>query len=458
MEKFISLAFHLLLASLVMFQPAICSSNFTDQDALLCFQSAIEVDPMNTIKGGNWTAEANFCEWIGVICSNRRQRVMALDLSHDITLAKANLTGSIPPTLFNGSLTDVDFMYNNLSGSLPSDLCSHWPNIRRLLLSYNEFSGMLPETLTQCKELLVLLLLHNRFQGSIPRDMDILQKLQELYLGSNNLTGMIPRTISNMLSLRMLNSFQGSIPQAIGNLKGLDFLNLSYNELSGAIPKSMEGLTYLQNLNLSFNKLPGEIPNGGPFANFSALSLVGNEALCGNAAFQVPFCKENGKKSSRDMPLCESNLLEAGCFSSVCKGTLVIGTNIAVKVLNLHIEGAIKSFDAKCEVFHKIKHRNLVKVINTCTNANLRALVLQYMPHGRLEKWLYSNNYNLGLHRQVKIMVDVAMAVEYLHHCQPEPIVHCDLKPSNIFLNEDLVAQVWGFGIAKILAENKLET
>ncbi|XP_056166373.1 receptor kinase-like protein Xa21 [Syzygium oleosum] len=793
MEKFISLAFHLLLASLVMFQPAICSSNFTDQDALLRFQSAIEVNPMNTIKGGNWTAEANFCEWIGVVCSNRRQRVMALDLSHDITLAKANLTGSIPPTLFNGSLTDVDFMYNNLSGSLPSDLCSRWPNIRRLLLSYNEFSGMLPETLTQCKELLVLSLSHNRFQGSIPRDMDSLQKLQELYLGSNNLTGMIPRTISNMSSLRMLyvginhiegdipseigklvnlnemslqnnlltgevpeevfnisslqvlslrgnslsgsllpsselslpnleililsdngfggnflqyisnfsslirfdagknqlsgpiptslgnlknlrlfavasnqltgetdgselgfisalsncqsleililednplrgsipesirnlssslqflfapycqirghipgemgflksltflelsdndivgnipssiggleslqrlhldnnhlegpipneicnftslgelllrqnrisgsipncignlsrlqkftlssnnmtsvipvspwnleeliflnlslnsfngglpldmgkmrainsidlswnrltgaisssiqelkslsslnlsrNSFQGSIPQAIGNLKGLDFLDLSYNELSGAIPKSMEGLTYLQNLNLSFNKLPGEIPNGGPFANFSALSFIGNEALCGNAAFQVPPCKENGKKSSRDMPLryytlwfqlkhqntgkkapvsvenppriehpmisyrelcsatnnfSESNLLEAGCFSSVCKGTLVIGTDIAIKVLNLHIEGAIKSFDAECEVFCKIKHRNLVKVISTCTNTNLRALVLQYVPHGSLEKWLYSNNYNLGLHQ-----------------------------------------------------------
>ncbi|KAL3746084.1 hypothetical protein ACJRO7_015094, partial [Eucalyptus globulus] len=56
---------------------------------------------------------------------------------------------------------------------------------------------------------------------------------------------------------------------------------------------------------------------------------------------------------------------------------------------------ALKSFDIECEIFRKIRHRNLVKVISSCTNANLRALVLQYTPNGSLEKWLYSNNYNL---------------------------------------------------------------
>ncbi|KAF8035545.1 hypothetical protein BT93_C1545 [Corymbia citriodora subsp. variegata] len=906
-----------------MFQPAFCSSNFTDQDALLHFKSAIEVDPTNKIKGGNWTVEANFCEWIGVVCSNRRQRVVALDLSYMglqgrlspylgnlsflasldirdssfygmipieigrlprlkkelvlqsnqfegnippnlaqchnlelislaanrltggiprefgafpmlqqlflsfndlggqipsflsnistlqvIGLVMNNLTGSIPTTLFNRSLTSVMLTYNDLSRRLPSDLCYRWPNIQRLLLSHNQFSGLLPETLTQCKELLVLSLSFNRFQGIIPRDIDGLQKVQELYFGTNNLTGTIPPTIGNMSSLHMLfiefnsiggkipseigklvnlnamslqdnlltvlslmdnflsgslpssselslpnleklflanngfggnipqyfsnfsnlvifdagnnqlsgpiplslgslknlryfaiqsnqltgetygseigflsalsncqslqtlvleenplrgsipesiknfsnslqilfapncqirghipnqmgflksltflqlrleslqrlyldnnhlegpipdeicnltslgelllrqnrisglipncignlnslqkflmssnnmtsiipatiqsidlswnrltgaipssiqelksfsslnlsrNSFQGSIPQSIGDLKGLDFLDLSYNELSGPIPNSMEGLPYLQNLNLSFNKLSGEIPNGGPFGNFSALSFTGNEALCGNATFQVPPCKVNEKKSSRDkqlrllyiilpvvsamllvpiicllrkhgnatkktsvlvenlpgidhpmisyQELCsgtnnfsESNLLGVGSYSSVYKGTLANGMDVAVKVLNLHIEGSLRSFDVECEVFRKIQHRNLVKVISTCTNADLRALVLQYVPNGSLEKWLYSNNYNLGLHQRVKIMVDVATALDYLHHGQSETVVHCNLKPSNVLLNKDLVAQVCDIGIAKILAENKLET
>ncbi|KAL3746006.1 hypothetical protein ACJRO7_015018 [Eucalyptus globulus] len=981
MEKFIFLAFlDVMLASLSIFQPVICSSNFTDQVALLHFKSAIEVDPTNTIKGGNWTTEANFCEWIGVICSNRRQRVTTLNLSnmglqgrlspylgnlsflasldlrnnifhgripieigrlhrlkelvlqHNqfegnipsdlaqcqnlenmslvanrltggiprefgafpklqllyislnplggqipsflgnistlqfISLFSTNLTGSIPPTLFNRSLTIVDLMYNDLSGSLPSNLCSCWPSIQILQLSDNQFNGVILETLSQCKELLKLSLSSNRFQGSFPRDIDRLQKLQELYLRESNLTGTIPRTIGNMSSLQFLdvtsnyiggdipseigklvnlkylflqrnlltgkvpqeifnvsslrelslaynslsgsffpgseqslpnletlfldlnsfggnipqyisnftnligfsagynqlsgpipmslgnlknlrffvagsnqltgethslelsflsalsncqslrllalgsnplcgsipksiknfssslqileasncqirgripqemgslkrlttlwlndndldgnipssirgleslqmlyldnnhlegpipdeicnltslgnlllqqntlsgsilncignlsslqeftvswnnltsivpvslwslqglifldlshnsfigglpleigkmramngidlsrnqltgtipssiqgleslaslnlsgNSFEGSIPPSIGDLKGLEFLDLSYNEFSGAIPKSIEQLRFLQNLNLSFNRLSGEIPNGGSFGNFSALSFIGNEALCGNAIFEVPTCKVNEKKSSRDkrlwllyvmLPiasailsaivicllrkhgntikrapvsvgillginhpmityreLCsatnnfsESNLLGAGSFSSVYKGTLANRTDVAVKVLNLHIEGALKSFDAECEVFRKIRHRNLVKVISSCTNADLRALVLQYVPNGSLEKWLHSNNHDLGLHQRVNLAVDIATALDYLHHRQPEPIVHCDLKPSNVLLNEDMVAQVCDFGIAKILAKNKLET
>ncbi|KAK3436732.1 hypothetical protein EUGRSUZ_C01503, partial [Eucalyptus grandis] len=573
-----------------------------------------------------------------------------------IRLVNATLTGSIPSALFNRSLTWVNLMDNYLSGSLPFDLCYRWSNIQMLALNKNQFSGLPPETLTQCKELIILGLSYNRFQGSIPRDIGSLQKLQKLYISTNNLTNMIPRTISNMSSLHTLgiaanhiegeipseignlvnlqlmgladnlltggvpqeifnisiyqnfssslqiliapncqirrrvpeemqhpiidrrlerlqrlyldndhvegpipdeisnliglgekvprqnrisgsilnciqnfsslhiaipsstqefeslaslnllrNSFQGSMPQSIGHLKGLEFLDLSYNELSNTILESLEGLAYLQILNLSINKLSGEIPNCGPFGNFLVLSFIGNEALSGNAIFQVPRCKENGMKSSRDkrlhilyivvpilsaillvLVICllrksestskkasismenlpiidhpisyrelslatnnfrESNLLKAGSFTSVYKGRI----DISVKVLNLHIEGALRCFDAECDTF-------LVKVTSTCTNANLRALALQYVPCGSLEKWLYSNNYNLDLHQRVKIMVDAATAIEYLHHDQSEPIVHCDLKPSNILLNEGLVVQVCDFGIAKILVENKLET
>ena len=154
----------------------------------------------------------------------------------------------------------------------------------------------------------------------------------------------------------------------------------------------------------------------------------------------------------------EANILGVGSFGSVFKGILSEGTLVAVKVLNLQLEGAFKSFDAECKVLARVRHRNLVKVISSCSNPELRALVLQYMPNGSLEKSLYSFNYYLSLFQRVRIMLGVALALEYLHNGQSEPVVHCDLKPSNVLLDDEMVAHVADFGIAKILAENKTAT
>jgi LRR receptor-like serine/threonine-protein kinase FLS2 len=297
----------------------------------------------------------------------------------------------------------------------------------------------------------------------------------------------------------------------------LDILDLSYNDLSGAIPQSLEALSYLKYLNVSFNKLLGEIPSSGPFTNFTAKSFLGNIALCGNPIFGVQPCPSPSSKGSKvkqsllkyflpanasiiiclalvyilrrhreikmrvpslfnTLPLlehrmisyqelcqgtnnfCESNLLGAGGFGSVYKGMLFDRTIVAVKVLNLQLAGAFKIFDAECKVLRTIRHRNLVKVISTCSNPEFRALVLQYMSNGSLERWLYSYNYCLNLLERVNIMVDVASALDYLHHGLSESVVHCDLKPINILVDEDMVAHVGDFGIAKILVENKDST
>ncbi|XP_059668829.1 probable LRR receptor-like serine/threonine-protein kinase At3g47570 [Cornus florida] len=100
--------------------------------------------------------------------------------------------------------------------------------------------------------------------------------------------------------------------------------------------------------------------------------------------------------------LSEDNLIGMGGLGSVYKGVFADGMVVAVKVFNLVQQGAFKSFNA-----------------------------------------------------ELCIMIDVASAVEYLHHSCSTPVVHCDLKPSNILLDEDMVAHVGDFGIAKLLMENK---
>ncbi|KAM3394300.1 hypothetical protein P3S68_003302 [Capsicum galapagoense] len=299
----------------------------------------------------------------------------------------------------------------------------------------------------------------------------------------------------------------------MSNMVGLEFLDLSYNNISGIIPKSLEKLQNLKYFNVSVNKLYGEIPSGGPFQNLSSQFFIHNEALCGSSRFSVPPCPTSSKhRSSRKKllvlflllgialvvvpstfiffwiryrkgkrapqqadslssitrerisyyeliqatdALSESNLIGSGSFGSVYKGILRSGTAIAVKVFNLQMDAAFKSFDTECEVLCSLRHRNLVKVNTSCSNLDFKALVLEYMPNGSLEKYLYSYNYFLDTKQRQSIMIDVACALEYLHHGCSLPVIHCDVKPSNVLLDEDMAARLSDFGISKLLGEDQ---
>ncbi|XVE99322.1 hypothetical protein REPUB_Repub03eG0188400 [Reevesia pubescens] len=412
-----------------------------------------------------------------------------------------NFEGRIPLTLSNCKTTEMmDLSQNKLDGSIPNELIAAFESLITLNLSYNSFTGIFPSDISNSKNLVELYVDHNNFLGEIPEKLGEISGLRILHMHKN--------------------SFHGSIPLSFGSLRALDNLDLSGNNLSGTIPDQLQKLPFLESLNLSFNQLEGEVPQEGVFKNISRFSIVGNKELCGGIPeTELPKCfneleaknKENvlstkvivllilgillasilvvllviisWRKLSKNelipmslLPIgylrisynellqatngfASSNLIGDGSFGSVYKGILPRQEkHVAVKVLNLGNLGAIKSFTVECEALRKVRHRNLVKVITSCSSINhqgndFKALVLEFMPNGSLESWLHDDTRHLNVGQMLDIAMDVANALDYLHHHSETLIVHRDLKPANVLLDDDMVAHVSDFGMAKIVSK-----
>ncbi|CAK9257986.1 unnamed protein product, partial [Sphagnum jensenii] len=127
-------------------------------------------------------------------------------------------------------------------------------------------------------------------------------------------------------------------------------------------------------------------------------------------------------------------------------------TDIAIKVLKWsgsHNEGAKKSFISEVRTLGSIQHINLVRLLGYCIKGLKHVLVYEYVSNSSLDKWLDKDNL-LDWDRRVCIIIGVAQGLAHLHKCDPI-ILHLDIKPQNILLDQDYTPKLADFGLAKIL-------
>ncbi|XP_023901370.2 G-type lectin S-receptor-like serine/threonine-protein kinase SD2-5 [Quercus suber] len=144
--------------------------------------------------------------------------------------------------------------------------------------------------------------------------------------------------------------------------------------------------------------------------------------------------------------------LGRGGFGTVFGGILVGGKMFAVKRLGGSSQ-IKKSFLAEVKTIGNTHHFNLVRLMGFCTEKFHRLSVYEYMSNGSLDKWVFEKNPEMLLdwqHRK-KIIMDVARGLTYLHEDCRQKIVHLDIKPHNILLDENFNAKVFNFGLSKLV-------
>ncbi|PKA46621.1 Receptor-like protein kinase HSL1 [Apostasia shenzhenica] len=423
-----------------------------------------------------------------------------------VRLANNLLSGEVPAGIWGlPNLSTLELANNSLSGSIPADIAGA-KNLIKLQISDNQFSGNIPAGIGSLSMLSELSASGNRLTGRLPESLRVLGELVLLLLHKNFLSGELLTGIQQWKNLTQLNlannEFTGLIPSELGDLRALVFLDLSGNQLVGEIPIQLQNLQPSQ-LNLSDNQLSGSIPP--LFMNRAYQnSFLGNPSLCrdptGNCLSSINGARRGRSKffwllrsililfavvlivglsfhrykkrktdmaksglnnsdwilmtshklgfSECDISRClqEDNVIGSGASGKVYK--VVLGNDEVVAVKKLWNSPDMDAVAA----LGKIRHKNIVNLWSCCVERDSKLLVYEFMVNGSLRDVLRGGKAGAlcwGL--RLRIAMDAAEGLCYLHHgCHP-PIVHGNFNSNNILLDADFGAKVADSGVAMVV-------
>ncbi|KAI3685923.1 hypothetical protein L1987_79592 [Smallanthus sonchifolius] len=419
--------------------------------------------------------------------------IWGLPTAEIIDIANNNLEGSITSEIENAKrLGQIYAAHNRLSGELPPQI-SKAASLNTIDLSHNQFSGKVPETIGELKRLDSLHLDNNNFMGQIPNSLGSCDSLSDINMAYNAFSGRIPPALGWLPTLNSLNlssnQLTGEIPGTLSSVR-LSLLDLSHNKLGGAVPESLSIEAY----NGSFAGNPGLCSQKVKY--FPRCSTSGDSGVIrtlitclsiGSAVglFFLAYLRYMKKTSGKEEEtwnvksfhvlsfmedeiiesVKEENLIGKGGSGQVYRVSLKNGMELAVKHMRNTESGwrrkrnnilVGKEFEAEVETLSSIRHVNVVKLYCSLTSQDQgsRLLVYEYLANGSLWERLHDpikkKLGGLDWITRYEIALGAAKGLEYLHHGCERPVIHRDVKSSNILLDEHLKPRIADFGLAKI--------
>ncbi|KAJ3705559.1 hypothetical protein LUZ61_009264 [Rhynchospora tenuis] len=309
-------------------------------------------------------------------------------------------------------------------------------------------------------------------KGSLSDHFGDLTALTDLRLEYNDLYGSIPSSLSQLADLGNLdlsyNRFSGSIPKSL-DYASLAFLDITKTNISTVLPPGLQRKRRDGSLQFRYgdtNPTPSPSHKKNSIIAISVVVPLMVIAVATVTAFWLKRKKHirfiasqpnesydpNRQFSYNDIKRITNNFennIGTGGYGTVYFGLLEDGVQVAVKVRSHSSKQGIKEFSAEARNLTRVHHKSLVSLMGYCVDKNCMAIVYEYMQEGNLQDKLKDDEMPLSWIQRLRIVYESALGLEYLHQACNPPLIHRDVKTSNILLNSNLEAKVADFGLSR---------